>query len=349
MGVRVALDAFGGDDCPGPELDAAVVAARDGISVTLVGDEEMMRGEIARRLGGVDGGLDISFVHAPERIHMEDSPARAVRAKSDASMPVCFDLVKRGEADAVVSAGNSGAMLACGLFKSGRLKGVDRPAIVTAFPTRKGQCCMLDMGANAECRPLNLVQFALMGAAYATVRQGRVRPRVGLLSNGSEAGKGTPLTRTTHQVLEAASSEAFEYLGYVEGGDVFAGGVDVVVTDGFTGNVALKFVEGALGLVSHLLRDSFDARLVRKFGALLARPAFAELKDQLDPESYGGAPLLGVRDVVVICHGSSSPTALANGMRQASRFHHGHLTEAVEGILDTHGELSRVAKEAEQV
>ena len=347
MTVRVALDAFGGDDCPGPEVEAAVLAAREGIRVSLVGDRATLEAAIAAHVGRERETLPIEIVHAQERILMTDSPAKAVRGKPNASMPVCFDLVAQGQADAVVSAGNSGAMLACGLFKSGRVKGVDRPAIVTAFPTRKGQCCMLDMGANTACRPVNLVQFALMGAVYARVRQGRTRPRVGLLSNGSEPGKGTPLTRESHELLAAAQVDSMDYLGYVEGGDVFAGDVDVVVTDGFTGNVALKFVEGAMGLVSHLLRDSVDARLVRRLGAVLARPAFAALKDQLDPDSYGGAPLLGVRGVAVICHGSSSAVALANGLRQANRFHDGGLTEAVETILRDEQELCRAAKERE--
>ena len=347
MSVRVALDAFGSDECPAAELEAAVIAAREGIDVALVGDAEVLSTGLEALVGEGAHGLPLRIVDAKERISMDDSPARAIRSKPSASMPVCFDLVKQGEADAVVSAGNSGAMLACGLFKSGRIKGVDRPAIVSAFPTRDGQCCMLDMGANAECRPLNLVQFALMGAVYARVRQGRPRPRVGLLSNGSEPGKGTSLTRAAHALLEEAQIAELEYLGYVEGKDVFAGDVDVAVTDGFTGNVALKFVEGAMGLVSHLLRDSVDARLVRKVGAMLARPAFVALKDHLDPDSYGGAPLLGVDGVVIICHGGSSAVALANGLRQASNFHDGGLTSEVAQSLAAHGALMQAAKDTE--
>lgn len=347
MSVRVALDAFGGDECPAPEVEAAIIAAREGINVALVGDAAELHARINGLIGTEPHNLPLRVVDARDRISMDDSPARAIRSKPDASMPVCFDLVKKGEADAVVSAGNSGAMLACGLFKSGRIKGVDRPAIVSAFPTREGQCCMLDMGANAECRPLNLVQFALMGAVFARVRQGRSRPRVGLLSNGSEPGKGTDLTRSTHALLEAAELSELEYLGYVEGKDVFAGEVDVAVTDGFTGNVALKFVEGAMGLVSHLLRDSVDARLVRKVGAMLARPAFVALKDHLDPDSYGGAPLLGVDGVVIICHGGSSAIALANGLRQASNFHDGGLTAEVAQSLASHAALMQAAKDTE--
>lgn len=238
----IALDAFGSDNCPDVEVEAAVIAARGGHSIILVGDQPILE----RSLGRFDGvsRLPLRIHHASETIVMDDSPAKAVRGKPDASMPVCFDLVRRGEANAVISAGNSGAMLACGLFKFGRIKGVDRPAIVNNVPGPRSSCALLDMGANVECKPLNLVQFAVMGAAFATCTQGKARPRVGVLANGSEEGKGTDLTRAAHRLLREGPSAAFSYVGYVEGKDLFSAEVDVVITDGFTGNIALKVLEG---------------------------------------------------------------------------------------------------------
>ncbi|HEX6835158.1 MAG TPA: phosphate acyltransferase PlsX, partial [Polyangia bacterium] len=232
----VAVDAMGGDHAPAPEVEGAVAAVRERIArVVLVGDEARVKQELARHdAAGLDG---LTVRHASEVIRMEDHPAVAAKGKKDSSMRVAFDLAKERAVDAVVSAGNSGAMLACGLFVMRRLPGVERPGIVTTFPTVNGVCALIDMGANVECRPETLAQFAVLGAVYARLLHGKPRPKVGLLSNGEEQIKGTELTRGAYKLLSAAVEKDFEFVGYVEGRDIFSGDVDVVVTDGFTGNV----------------------------------------------------------------------------------------------------------------
>lgn len=334
---------------------AAVDAARDGIAVALVGATAELRSRIDARIEQLEAErrpsdpplalpLPIEVVDAPDRITMDDSPARAVRNKPTASMPRAYDLVRSGDAQAVVSAGNSGAMLACGLFKFGRIRGLDRPAIVSSFPTQDGFCCMLDMGANVECRPLNLVQFAVLGAVYDQHAHGRARPRVGILSNGTELGKGTELTREADAVLRANESPDFEYIGYVEGKHVWRGDADVVVTDGFTGNVALKFSEGAAEAFARFLRRAIEDRGMAKIGAALMRKAFADVRSQIDPDTYGGAPLLGVKGVSIICHGGSSAKALANGIRVAAGFVEGGLTPGMADALTRNKGLFAAAR-----
>jgi glycerol-3-phosphate acyltransferase PlsX len=270
---------------------------------------------------------------------MDDAPASAVRGKKDSSMRVCFDLVKSGQADAVVSAGNSGAMLASGLFVLKRLPYVDRPGIVTTFPTLKGPCVLCDMGANVDVKPEVLAQFGVLGSVYAQVVHGRARPRVGLLANGEEEGKGTDLTRAASALLRelaASPGSAFEYVGYVEGRDIFTGKVDVVATDGFTGNIVLKTSEGAAGAVLALLKEAFLSTPRAKLAALLAAPALRALKRKIDYAETGGAPLLGVDGVVVICHGGSPARALQNAIFQADRFVKGRLTERVAAEVARH-------------
>jgi len=317
--ARIALDAFGGDSCPGPEVDGALAAAKNGVNVTLVGDAAKLARALDKR--GSWGELPITIQHAPEVITMHDGPAKAIRSKPDASMPMCFDLVRSGEADAAMSAGNSGAMLACGLFKYRRIKGIDRPAFVTSLPTRsKGWTVMLDVGANVECRPINFVQFAVMGAVYAQFKHGKPRPRVGLLANASEVSKGTELTRATHGLLAEHKSDAYEYVGYVEGGALYSGDVDVVVTDGFSGNIALKIAEATGRLIGTWLKDAVGrGGVTSKLGGLLMRGPFDELRGMLDPDSYGAAPLLGVQDVAFICHGGASPAAIGRALELAAR------------------------------
>ncbi|MCA9653554.1 MAG: phosphate acyltransferase PlsX [Myxococcales bacterium] len=342
-GPRIALDAFGGDHCPGPEVEGAVMAAREGARVVLVGDRSKLELELARHDGAAS--LPISIHHASEVITMEDSPAKAVRSRPDASMPVCFDLVTQGEADAAMSAGNSGAMLACGLFKYRRIKGVDRPAIVTSLPTRSGWMALLDVGANVDCKPINLVQFAVMGAVYAGFKHGKARPRVGLLANGTEDGKGTDLTRSAHRLLMRGPTEGFEYVGYVEGNGLFSGELDVVVTDGFTGNVALKVAEGTGRLIAQWLRGSVTGGARRNLGALLLRPAFDELRTKLDPDSYGSAPLLGVRGLAFLCHGGASAFAIGTAIELAARSVNEALTPQITEALQRHAALMSAAKE----
>src|SRR5262249_37544132 len=264
-----------------PEVEGAVAAVRERIArVILVGDEARVRGELARH--GADGLEGLTVRHASEVIRMEDHPAVAAKGKKDSSMRVAFELAKEGTADAVVSAGNSGAMLALGLFVMRRLSGVERPGIVTTFPTQNGVCALIDMGANVDCRPETLTQFAVLGAVYARLLHGKPRPRGGLLSNGEEGVKGTDLARGTHQLFAANFDKDFDFLGYVEGRDIFGGNVDVVVTDGFTGNVVLKTSEGAAAAITAIIRREILATTLGKLGALLLRPTFARLRQVLD-------------------------------------------------------------------
>ncbi|RMG98673.1 MAG: phosphate acyltransferase PlsX [Deltaproteobacteria bacterium] len=338
----IALDAFGGDTAPEPELDAVVMAVEEGVRVLVVGDETIVRPALTERFGGRLPDT-VEIAHAEDAIRMDDAPAQAVRRKPDASMPVAFDLVREGRAAAVVSAGNSGAMLACGLFKFRRIRGIERPAICTRLPTRGGFLQLIDAGANVECKPLHLVQFAVLGAVYHAMETGIERPRVGVLANGTEASKGTDLTRRTHELLAAHAAPAFEYVGYVEG-RFFDGTVDVVVTDGFTGNVALKVAEGAGALVAEVLRDEARSSLRVGLGALLMRPAFDEIRRISHPDFYGGAPLLGVRHLAIICHGSSSARTLATALVQAARLVDRELAPALSDAVERHRPLFDAAR-----
>jgi phosphate acyltransferase len=331
---RIAVDAMGSDAAPRVEVEGVVAAVRArGMDVVLVGDEVRLRAEL-KSLGAE--AAKITIRHAPDVITMHDAPSMAVKQKKQSSMRVCFDLVKSGEADAVVSAGNSGAMMACGLFVLGRLPGVERPAIVTTFPTRAGECALLDVGANVDPKPTVLAQFGILGAVYARLLHGKGRPKVGLLSNGEEEHKGTALTREAHQILTRAdSSDAdFSYVGYVEGRDIFKGEVDVVVTDGFTGNVVLKCVEGAAETMLGMVREEVvRSGLFAKLGAALMTGALRRLRKRTDYAEHGGAPLLGVDGVALICHGGSNAMALQNAVYVADRFAQSGLgKELVEAV-----------------
>ncbi len=333
----VAVDAMGGDHAPGPEVEGAVAAVREGIArVILVGDQERLHSELAKH-GQVPDGLTIR--HASEVITMDDHPGVAAKSKKDSSMRVAFELAKRGEAEAVVSAGNSGAMMALGLFVMKRLQGVDRPGIVTTFPRRGGVCALIDMGANVECRPATLAQFALLGAIYARTLHQKPRPRVGVLSNGEESTKGTELTRGAHKLLAATGEKDFDYIGYVEGRDIFTGEVDVVVTDGFTGNVVLKTSEGASQALFDFIRAELTSSAWSKLGALMLRRAFGRLKRKLDVDEYGGAPLVGVDGVAVLTHGAASARAIKNGIRVAASFGESGLPAAVSAAIAKHAPL----------
>jgi len=303
---------MGGDNAPVIEVEGAVAAAREfGIAVTLVGDRESLRQQLAKYQCT---GLDICIVHASEVVGMHDSASDAIRKKKDSSIRVSYDLVKDGKADAVVSAGNSGATMAAGMFVLGRLKGIDRPAIATIFPTLSGKTLVLDVGGNVDCKPQNLVQFALMGEVYARYFMDMENPKVGLLSNGEEESKGNELTRETNTLLRDLP---FNYLGYVEGRDIFNGCVDVVVCDGFVGNVVLKLSEGLAEAVGKMLKDEIKQSFLSKVGYLLARRAFKNFKKKVDYSEYGGAPLLGINGVGMICHGGSSAKAIKNAIRFA--------------------------------
>jgi len=332
----VALDVMGGDDAPGPELAGAIAAVKEGLArVILVGDEARVR-EGLKALGvAADAfGDALTIHHAAEVITMDDHPAQAARGKKDSSMRVAFELVKRGEAKAVVSAGNSGAMMACGLFVLRRVSGLDRPGVCTTFPTQRGVCALIDMGANTDVKAQTLAQFAVLGATYVRLLHGVPRPRVGLLSNGTEDGKGTELTRDALAMLRASPNALFEFLGYVEGRDIFNGRADVVVTDGFTGNVVLKTAEGAATLLMKMVKEEVLATPLRKLGALFLRGAFANLRRRTDYAEHGGAPLLGVEGNVVLCHGGSDDRAIKNGIRMAARLSGAGLVDAVKSALD---------------
>jgi phosphate acyltransferase len=310
---------MGADAAPRVEVEGVVAAVNEtDLEVVLVGDEARVR----PLLEAAGARQRIEVRHAPEVIAMDDSPSIAVKQKKQSSMRVCFDLVKAGEADAVVSAGNSGAMMACGLFVLGRLAGVERPAILTTFPTQKGQCALLDMGANVDPRPTVLAQFAVLGSVFARLQHRKGRPRVGLLSNGAEEHKGTQLTRGAHQLLSRANGRAeFEYLGYVEGRDIFKGEVDVIVTDGFTGNVLLKGLEGLVEAVFQMVRDEVSrGAWYEKLGAYLMQPALRRFKRRTDYAETGGAPLVGVEGVALICHGGSDAKAIKNAVLVAREF-----------------------------
>jgi phosphate acyltransferase len=310
--MRVAVDAMGGDHAPAVEVEGAVAAARDyGIAVTLVGDVSRITAELSKHN---TSGLDITLKNATEVVGMHDSASDAVRKKRDSSIRVAFDLVKSGEADAVVSAGNSGATMAAGMFVLKRLNGIERPAIAQVFPNLRGHTVVLDVGGNVECKPVHLVQFAIMGEVYARHILGINNPRVGLLSNGAEESKGTELTRDANVILREIS---FNYTGYVEGRDIFNGMADVVVCDGFVGNVVLKLSEGLAEAVGTMLKDEISASFLSKVGYLLARPAFKRFKKKVDYAEYGGAPLLGIDGVGMICHGGSNVKAIKNAIRFA--------------------------------
>ena len=301
--IRVAVDAMGSDRGPDAVLEGARAAASSEIVPLVFGSAELDT-----------GGLDL--VATTEVVGMDEKPADVLRSKEDSSLVRAVKAVADGEADAVVSPGNTGAMLAAGLVHIRRLTGVRRPAIAVPIPAKSGPCVLVDAGANADCRPEHLLQFATMGAVFAEEILGIERPSVRLLSIGEEAEKGNQLTLEAHALL-AASDLRFE--GNAEGRDILEGAADVLVTDGFTGNVALKTVEGTIRTVLGGLRSEIEATAGGKLGGLLIRPAARRLRSRLDPDTYGGAYLLGLKRLVVIAHGNSSATAITNAIRLAAR------------------------------
>ena len=308
----VAVDAMGGDNSPRHEVVGAVKAARRWqIPIVLVGQSEIVAEELAKH---DTQGLDIRIEHASEVVGMQDSASDAVRKKKDSSIRVSFNMVKEGRVNAVVSTGNSGATMAAGMFVLKRIPGIDRPAIATLVPNLEDQTLVLDVGGNVDCKPPHLVQFALMGSVYAAQMLGKTTPRVGLLSNGSEESKGNELTREANQILKRTS---LNYVGYTEGRDIYNANVDVVVCDGFVGNVVLKVSEGLAEAIGSILREEFSSRFLSKLGYLLARPALKAFKKKVDYAEYGGAPLLGVQGTAMICHGSSNPQAIMNAIKMA--------------------------------
>jgi glycerol-3-phosphate acyltransferase PlsX len=331
----IALDAMGSDRAPKPEIEGAIHAARQyGVRVLLVGPQTEVRTELARHSAAAR--LPIEVVHASEFITMEDK-VEAIRAKRDSSMRVGLRMVRDGQAAGFVTAGNTGAAMATAKVVLGAVPGVDRPALAAVFPTAPGNPAMLlDVGANVDCTPQNLEQFAVMGDIYFRAmygntmhgkRPGTPGPRVGLLSIGEEEGKGNELTRESFQLLKQLS---LNFVGNVEGRDLYNGKVDVIVADGFVGNVALKISEGVANLVRTTLKESLKATITRQVGALLSRSAFTDFKKRLDHTEYGGAPLLGVKGVCIITHGSSNANAIKNAVRVAAEFSERGINGSIE-------------------
>jgi phosphate acyltransferase len=329
--IRIALDAMGGDRGPAPTVEGAVLAARElGVQVALVGFQETIQAELAKH---DTAGLSLPIVHAEEVVGMDEHASAALRQKRRSSIALGIDMVRGGEAAAFVSAGNSGAVMASALFGLGRLEGVERPAIGTVYPTTTGHCFVLDIGANVDCKPEYLVQFAGMGTAYAERVLGIARPRVGLLSNGEEETKGNSLVQATYPLLAASG---LNFAGNVEGKDIPLGVADVVVTDGFSGNIVVKLSEGVAAAIFELLRAELTSGVVPKLAALALKPAFRRVKRRLDYVEYGGAPLLGLNGVVIISHGRSNAQAVKNAVRVARQSVDQRLVEAIGAGLHRH-------------
>ena len=321
---------MGSDRAPKPEIEGAIHAARHyGVHVVLVGREPLIRAELGRIPAAAS--LPIQVVHASEVIAMEDKAVQAVRAKRDSSLRVGLRLVREGKASGFVTAGNTGAAMATAKMVLGGLPGVDRPALAAVIPTAVGTVAiLLDVGANVDCKPQNLEQFAVMGEIYFRSMFGTRRPRVGLLSIGQEEGKGNDLTREAFPLLKQLP---LNFIGNVEGRDLYNGKVDVIVADGFVGNVALKTSEGVANLVRATLKESLKATITRQVGYLLSRSAFADFKKRLDHTEYGGAPLLGVKGVCFITHGSSNANAIKNAIRVAAEFAELRINDKIEKEL----------------
>lgn len=329
--MRIAVDAVGGDHGLDTVLPGALEGARRfSVDLLLTGPQV----EIEQALAKLDtAGLAIDIRDAPDQIAMDESPAQAVRRKPRSAIAVALDAVRAGEAAALVSAGNSGAVMAGALFKLGRIRGIDRPAIAGYLPSMKGKTLVLDMGAVTDPRPTHLVQFAQMGTIYAERALGVANPRVGLLSNGEEPSKGNLLVQETFPLMAEAPGIIFH--GNVEGNDITRGIVDVVVTDGFTGNIALKTAEGAAALINATMRRRLTSSLVRKALAGLLYPAFQEVRKELDYAEQGGAPLLGIDGVVIISHGRSNPRAVASAIGVAQRGAEGQVPETIGRLMAT--------------
>ena len=331
---RIVVDAMGSDTYPLPDVEGAVLAARDyGIEIILVGDEQIIKPELMKYQ---TSGLKINIVHAPEMLTMEDKGMalvlKARRPNSRNSMAVGIDLVKNGEADAFVTAGNTGAATVTAYFRLGTIPGVERPALAPVFPTAKGSCVVLDVGANPDCKPENLFQFAIMGATYAEKVRKVKKPLVGLISNGEEAGKGSQLVKDTYPLLKGSN---LNFYGNVEGKEVIGGEVDVAVTDGFTGNVMLKSSEAVAKLLTDKIKEMIKSGPVTaKLGGILVKPTLRKLKKLMDPSEEGAAPLLGINGLVFIGHGRSDSVAIKNAIRVAKEAAEAGVLESIKIAIE---------------
>jgi glycerol-3-phosphate acyltransferase PlsX len=342
--MNIAVDAMGGDHGPAPNVEGAALAVKElGVSVTLVGDETRIRDEI-RRQGHVDPRLKVR--HAPQVVDMHESPAQVARKKRDSSIWIATDMVKSGEAVAVVSAGNTGASMVAAFFIMGVIKGVERPAIAATLPTLPGTAVMLDVGANVDCTAQHLHQFGLMGHEYGKHVFAKPNPRVGLLSIGEEDSKGNEATKEAFKLLKASP---LNFIGNVEGREVFSGAADVVVCDGFTGNVALKITEGVADTIKKILMKEIAGSALGRFAYLFMAQPLLRLRRRMDYAEFGGAPLLGVNGISIICHGRSSGKAIKNAILRAKRFAEGRVNELIQrDIEESMAQHQRAGREEAQ-
>jgi glycerol-3-phosphate acyltransferase PlsX len=333
--MKIAVDAMGGDFAPQAVVAGAVQAAREyGVGIILVGIEEIVQAELRKH--PFARSLPIEVRNATQVVDMLDSPATVFRRKKDSSIRVANELVKSGEAVAVISAGHTGAAMATSLFVLGPLEGVERPAIAAIMPTVKGASVVLDVGANVDCKPSHLVQFAIMGEVFAKYLLKNPNPRVGLLSIGEEETKGNELTKEAFKHLTETS---LNFIGNVEGRDVMAGKADVIVCDGFIGNVVLKTSEAVAEAIGIILRENIGENLIRKLGYFMMKPAFRSLKRKVDYAEYGGAPLLGIEGISIISHGRSSDRAIKNAIRVAIEFAKSEVNRHIHDDIEHNMEL----------
>ena len=341
--MKIAVDAMGGDFAPRTIVEGSVLAAKKfGMKVVLVGDEDQVGKELSKH---PTSKLPIYVHHAPHVVAMHDSPSAVIRKMKDTSIKVAVDLAKEGQVDGVVSAGNSGAAMALAMVVFRKLEGVERPAIATVHPTPKGHSVLIDSGGNVDCKPIHLVQFAIMGDAYAKYILGKGEPKVGVLSNGEEEGKGNDLTREVHDIL---SETPINYVGYVEGRDLNSGRVDVIVCDGFVGNVALKISEGLWETIHGILKWEATDNIRAKAAYFLMGRAMRRLEKKMDYSEVGGAPLLGVNGNCVICHGSSGGKAIMNAIRLASNLSKNKLNEHLTQELQEKQEFLRLGQKRQE-
>jgi glycerol-3-phosphate acyltransferase PlsX len=335
--MKIAVDAMGGDNAPHAVVAGAVQAAREfGVGIILVGIEQVIQEELGKHHNAQ--ALPLEIRNATEVVDMLDSPATVFRRKKDSSIRVANELVKSGEAVAVISAGHTGAAMATSLFVLGKLEGIERPAIATIMPTMKGTCIILDVGANVDCKPNHLLQFAIMGEVYSKYLLKNLNPRVGLLSIGEEATKGNELTKEAFKLLTETS---LNFIGNVEGRDVMSGNADVVVCDGFIGNVVLKISEAVAETIGLMIRENIGDNLIRKLGYFMMRPAFRSLKRRIDYAEYGGAPLIGINGISIISHGRSSDRAIKNAVRVAAELAKSEVNKHLHEDIEKNMELAK--------
>jgi len=336
--IRIAIDAMGGDHAPASIVEGAVLAQKnigEKVELMLLGDSDLIGSEIS--LLGADD-LPIRIIHCGEAIGMAEEAAESIRRKPNSSIVAGLDLQKNREAEAFISAGNTGAVMAASLITLGRLRGVHRPAIVSLFPTEKGTSILLDVGANSDCKAVNLYQFALMGVSYFSLMFNKRNPSVGLLSIGEEKSKGNEVTIESHKLI---SSSELNFVGNLEGRDILKGKANVIVCDGFVGNIILKFAESIESFFTELFKKRIRKSLFVKIGALLMSRAFKDLKKNLDYAEYGGAPLLGIDGVSVICHGGSSPRAIKNAVYAAKSIAENNLNNRIRKRIAANGTMKK--------